>query len=109
MLDIIFAIIIGSAYYRLADQYGKSNWGYGILGGVLYFVATFVYGIIYGIVIVLNNPNVTDANSINTITLKTTAIVVGIVVPIIVYFILDRNWKKNQKEDRDSIDRIGKK
>jgi biotin transporter BioY len=103
MINLIVAIIIGTVYYKLAEKYEKSQW-YSMLGAILYFGSQFVFGVFYVYYNPINFESLFESNLI----LKTLSVVVGSIVPAIVYFLLKRKWKRNDHRSLNDIDRIGK-
>jgi len=104
---MIAVIVVAIVFSNLAAKYDKSKWGYGLLGVVTYFGSTFVYGVIYALIYVMNNPYATEEEIEGGWTLQLTAIGVGIVSSYILYYLLERNWKKDNEKDRTNIDDIG--
>ncbi|MGK0389904.1 MAG: hypothetical protein ACI94Y_002649 [Maribacter sp.] len=49
MLGLIFIYFLGRSFYKLAELYGRSKWGYGILGIVIYYAGSMLGGLIIGI------------------------------------------------------------
>ena len=47
MLEIILVITVGKYFYRLADKYKKSKWGYAILGLVVCYGIFFTVALVY--------------------------------------------------------------
>jgi len=110
MLGILLLYFIGRFFYKLAEEYGKSKWGYAVLGVVTYYAGTFIYGIIYVLIYFANNPLALESDVDNDWTLRLTAIPIGIGFAYGLYYILERSWKKDKKEETGSIniDDIGK-
>jgi hypothetical protein len=104
---MIGIIIVAIVFSNLAHKYNKNRWGYGLLGVVTYFGATFVYGFIYAIIYLMNDPYATEDDIEGGWTLRLSAIGVGVVVSYILYYFLERNWKKEQKRERIDINEIG--
>lgn len=46
MLGLLVIYFIGKAFYKLAGQHNRNEWGYAILGVVAYYVSAFIGGII---------------------------------------------------------------
>ncbi|MBL4605948.1 MAG: hypothetical protein JKY02_09900 [Flavobacteriaceae bacterium] len=109
MLGVLLLFFIGKYYFKLAEKYKKSKWGYTVLGVVTYYGGTFIYGIIYGIIYFSMYPDAHESE-VNNWTLMLTAIVAGLVSAFILYFLLERNWKKYEvvKDKTINIDEIGK-
>lgn len=46
MLGLILIYWIGKSFYKLAEQYGKSEWGYAILGVIVFYAGQILLGIL---------------------------------------------------------------
>ena len=107
MLGILLLFFIGKYFYKLAEEYRKSKWGFAVLGIVTYYGGTFIYGIFYGIIYFAMNPEAFE-DDIDTWTLRLTAVAAGIGFALILYFLLERSWKRNIAEKKTiDIDEIG--
>ena len=49
MLGILFIYMIGRPFFDLAQKYNKNEWGYAILGVVMYYIGTFIGGMAIGL------------------------------------------------------------
>lgn len=49
MLALVFIFFLGRSFYKLAELYGRSKWGYGILGVVIYYAGLMLGGLIVGV------------------------------------------------------------
>lgn len=47
MIGLILFYFIGKQFYRLAEKYEKSNWGFAILGIATYYAGTFIVSLSY--------------------------------------------------------------
>lgn len=50
MLGILLLFFIGKYFYKLAEKFKKSQWGYTILGVVTYYGGTIIFGLAFGII-----------------------------------------------------------
>ena len=50
MLGLVLIYFIGKYFYKLAEDFGKSKWGFAILGVVSYYAGAFLGGIILGLI-----------------------------------------------------------
>lgn len=98
---------MGRFFYKLADKYKKSKWGYAILGIVTYYAVFYFVGIIYVIIYFMNNP-LADENDINERAISLISFPFGLGGSYVLYYLLQRSWKKNALKDKVSIDDIGK-
>lgn len=108
MIGIILLLIIGGLFYKLAEKYGKNKLGFGLLGVVIYYGGTFIYGIVYGIIYFTINPYASE-DDLDITFLQLTAILAGIIFSFVFYYLFERNWKKNKKAEKRviNIDDIG--
>ena len=60
MLGLILLFWIGKYFYKLAEKYNKSEWGFAILGIVVYYAGIFMSSIIIGILLELFSPGSID-------------------------------------------------
>ncbi len=94
MLGILFLYWVGKYYYKLAEQYNKSKWGFAILGiaafysGILF--ATFTTGIVLGIFA----PELID--SINDTLFGVMMLPFGFIMTFGLYKFLQMTWKQNE-------------
>jgi hypothetical protein len=104
MLTILLIYLVGRAFYNLAFDYNKSKWGFAILGNVVYFGSTFIFGMILG-VILLATDHLDFLNTTPKILLNLMGLPIGLLSCWIFYRILLSNWEKQQviKTD-DSLD-----
>lgn len=107
LVDIIFIIIAGKYFMQLAEQYGKSKWGYAVLGIISYYGAAFLFALGYGFILGLFFPDQFDVLDGSMLILL--AVAFGLVVCIILYQILRRKWKREAKmiPSKNVIDEIG--
>ncbi len=107
MLEIIAVIFIGKYFFKLAETYEKSKWGYAILGIVTFYATVFITGFIYAMFYISSNPYATE-DDISTIVITLLSIPIGLGVTYLLYYLLEKSWKKNFTNEKPSIDDIGK-
>jgi len=88
MLGLVLIYFIGRTFYKLAGKYGKSEWGFAILGVVTYYAGTFILGIVLAIIA----PNTID--EMNNLLLGLIALPFGLLACFILHFILNKHWEK---------------
>ncbi len=108
MLGILLLFFIGKYFYKLAEKFEKSKWGFAVLGIVTYYAGTAIYGIIYVVVYFSIYPDAYE-DDINEWSLSLTAIPIGLTFAYVLYYLLEKNWKKNKKEEKSDINEIGTK
>jgi len=107
MLGLVVIYFIGRYYYRLAEEFGKSKWGFAILGVVCYYAGAFIGGIILGLLSLVWDGF--EIEYMSDLQLGIMAIPFGLLFCYGIYMLLKRIWTKNQKEEEVvSIDDIGK-
>lgn len=102
MLGLILIYWIGKYYYELADEYGKSKWGYAIIGVVAYYFGTFVAGILIAIIAP------TFISTASTIGISLIALPLGLLATYGLFTFFKKNFKKNNINSIDELDDIGK-
>lgn len=109
MLGIVFLIIMGRFFYKLAEKYNKSKFGYVVLGIVTYYGTSIIYGITYVLIYFMVNPDAHE-DDISEAFLNLTGIPIGIGGVYLLYYFLERSWKRNKEKEIESIniDDIGK-
>ncbi len=106
MLGLVLIYFIGKYFYKLAEEFGKSKWGFAILGVVSYYGGAFLGGIILGLLSLVWDDF--QVEYMSDMQLGLMAIPFGILMCIGVYSLLKRIWTKNKKKEVVSIDDIGK-
>ncbi len=102
MLGLILLIFAGRAFYNLAGQYKKHQWGFAILGVASYYVGLFVGGIIVGIVFELMSPGYVE--SANELLLGLLGVPIGILTCWLTYNYLKKSWAKPTEIERTTLD-----
>ncbi|WP_196887957.1 hypothetical protein [Aureivirga sp. CE67] len=92
MLGLLLVYWIGKYYYKLAEEYNKSKWGFAILGVLSYIIGLFLTGIILGIAIEIFALNIFNNTNENLISLLLTPF--GIAICYGFYQLLKKNWKE---------------
>jgi hypothetical protein len=99
MLGLFLIYFIGKNYYELADKFGKSKWGFAILGVFIYYLGTFISGIFFG---VLAEAGVTNFFiELPEFALSLFALPFGIAACWGVYKLLSKQWS-NQAIENDN-------
>ena len=105
MLGILLLYWIGKYFYKLAEEYQKSEWGYAILGIVSYYGGILLAGLITGIIAELFFPGFIEDT--NETVLGIFMLPFGLLSCYLLYKYLEKTWKKNKPENE--IDAIGVK
>ncbi len=109
MIEIVAVILIGKYFYNLADKYEKSKWGYTVLGIISFYGTVFLCGVIYAFWFFAQAENqFATEDDMSTLLVTFISLPIGIGVAYLLYFLLERNWKKNFVSNKPSIDDIGK-
>lgn len=103
MLGILLLYWIGKYYYKLAEKYNKSEWGYAILGVFSYYGGTILAGLITGIAAELLYPG--SIENTNETVLGILMLPFGVLTCYLLYKYLEKTWEKNKPENE--IDKIG--
>ena len=92
MLGLVLIFFVGKYFYDLAGRYDKSEWGFAVLGVIVYYAGTFLVGIIIGI---LGEFGVVDQiEEIPTMVLSVLAIPAGMLTAYLTYRYLENRWDR---------------
>lgn len=105
MLGILLIYWIGKYYYKLAEEFQKSKWGYAILGIAIYYFATFFFGIIAVIIAEFMDPGFIDR--VNETLLGILMIPFAALSTFLLYKYLAKTWKKNRPDPEELINEFG--
>lgn len=106
MLGLILLYWIGKYFYKLAEKYDKSKWGFTILGIAVYYAGIIIFGLVIGIVSEIVSPGYFD--DFNDKVLGFLALPFGILSCYLLYKYLEKTWKKEDPKNENNIDEIGK-
>ncbi|MCH9660612.1 MAG: hypothetical protein K0U54_06845 [Bacteroidetes bacterium] len=107
MLGLILIYFIGKEFFKLANAYNKSKWGYAILGVISYYAGT----VIFVLAAVFGSEWFGDGTFLDTTSemgLSLMAVPFGGLTCAGLYFLLRHLWKKNEQPEENLIDEIGK-
>lgn len=104
MLGLLLIYFIGKAYYQLADQHGRSKWGFAILGVVAYYFGSFAVQIAMFFYFETNRG--IDYVDDNAFVIGLIGIPMGLLTCWITYTLLKRQWnaKPVSNVDADVLD-----
>ena len=106
MFGLILLFFIGKYYYKLAEQFNKSKVGFAILGVVLYYAGTIVFGLAFGLIAEVVSPGYID--TINEYALGLLSVPFGLITCFLIYKYLKKQWQKSSSANVDIINEIGK-
>ena len=106
MLGLLLLYWIGKYFYKLAEEYNKSKWGFTILGVVSYYGGMFVFSVIAGIILEIISPGFFD--DLNEILFSILMIPFGILSCYILYKYLEKTWEKNNPDSTELIEEVSK-
>ncbi|MEO0468232.1 MAG: hypothetical protein AAF206_01330 [Bacteroidota bacterium] len=105
MLGLLFIYFIGKAFYDLAFDHDKNQWGFAILGVASYYIGSFVGGFLAGgIYLVASGAIVNDSHDL---ILTLIGIPFGLLSCYLTYRILKKRWERRNQVDMSIIDEIG--
>ena len=90
--------------FKLADEFNKSQWGFAVLGVVIYYAGTIISGILIALSLeIFGSINLDDTNDL---LLGLAGIPFGLLACWGLYTILKRNWSrpKNHRYDPEILD-----
>jgi hypothetical protein len=101
MLGLILIYFIGRSFYRLADYYNRSKWGFAILGIAVYYASQLIYAFLLGFAIGSTRSGV-DQGNIFMIALL--AVALGGFTTWALHAGLKSNWgKKGAREEKSDL------
>ena len=103
MLALLLLYWIGKYFYELAGVYEKSQWGYAILGIVVYYGGIVVFSFGIGIITEIVSPGA--IGSIDDTVLGIMMLPFGILSCYLLYKYFEKTWKKNKPVNE--LDDIG--
>lgn len=106
MLGLILLYWIGKYFYKLAEEFNKQKWGFAILGIVIYYAGSFLFGGIIMFVIELISEGFIE--NTNDFVLSLIAIPFGILACYLLYAFLEKKWKSEAPKSDELINQIGK-
>lgn len=98
MLGLLLLYWIGKYFYKLAEEYNKSEWGFAILGVVVYYLGIVIMSFTSGIIIGIFYPDFFE--TFNETLFGLFMVPFGILSCYLLYILLEKSWKKT-KEDQD--------
>ena len=92
MLGLLLLYWIGKYFYKLAEEYDKSKWGFAILGVAVYYAGILLASFTTGIILGIFYPE--SLENLNEMLLGLAMLPFGILSCYILYKILENVWKK---------------
>lgn len=96
MLGLILIYFVGRAFYRLAETYNKSKWGFAVLGVASYYAGLFLGAMLIGVVMGLIDPYMID--EMPEIAFGLMCIPLGVLACWGTYKLLERTWKQKRPQ-----------
>ena len=106
MLGLLLIYWIGKYFYRLAEKYKKSKWGFAVIGVVTYYGGIMAFGFISGIILAFVAPETLD--NMNELLYGLMLLPFGLLSCYLLYKFLEKKWEKEYVAPFDSIEEIGK-
>lgn len=97
MLGFVLIYFIGRYFYNLADEHGRSKWGFAVLGVVAYYAGTFIGGVLIAMLLEFNN----SLDNTEDILLGLMAMPLGLLTCWGFYRILKKQWSAGKKIESD--------
>lgn len=105
MLGLVLLYWIGKYFYKLAEEYDKSQWGFAVLGIVVYYLGTFAFAIVLLIIDLIFSLGFLE--TMNERLIDFICLPFGLLSCYLLYKYLKKTWKKNDPRKNNSIDQIG--
>ena len=106
MLGLVLLYWIGKYFYKLAEKFSKSEWGFAILGVVTYYAGTFLFGVIFALIVDIVSPGYID--TFNDKLFGLLMLPFGLLSCYVLYMYLEKTWKKNHPNQNNIIEEIGR-
>lgn len=106
MLGLVLLYWIGKYFYKLAEEYNKNQWGFAILGVVVYYGGILLFSVIIGVILEVFFPGVLD--TFDETLFGFLMLPFGILSCYLLYKYLEKSWEKNKPNPNKLIDEIGK-
>lgn len=100
---MIFWIVIGAAFFNLANKYGKNRFLYLGIGVGLTLATQFIVGIIYGLIV---RPTQEEIDH-NSLAVNLIALAISGIITYVVYRILKNKAEKEHEQIEESINSFG--
>lgn len=101
MLGLLLLYFIGKYFAELAEKYYKNKWLYAILGIVVYYATTFLFGLLLGVIQLLTGTDL--VSGVPDIVLGLIALPFGLGGCWLTHFILKRIWEKKALAEEPEI------
>lgn len=103
MLGILFIYLIGKPFYELAQKHNRNEWGYAVLGVLVYYIGTFLGGMAIGLTCYFLD---IDLEGIHDLLLSLMAIPFGLFVSWLTYHSLMEKFRNDTSDINNSDDSI---
>lgn len=113
MIEIIVLYAIGHSFFKLAGEYNKNQWLYGILGAISSYVGMLLMSVLLGIALGLYDPILVQdlTTGTNAFIFGLCMIPLGLLCSYVFYVLLKRSWEKERyntssSQESDLLDDI---
>lgn len=94
MIGLVLIYYLGKQFYELAELYNKNKWLFAVLGVVIYYSGTLLFGLLLGFWAgFTGNLSVFDTSDL---VLGLMGIPLGLLSAWLFYFLLKKNWSKTK-------------
>ena len=94
MIGLVLIYYLGKQFYELAELYNKNKWLFAVLGVVIYYSGTLLFGLLLGVWAgFTRNLSVFDTSDL---VLGLMGIPLGLLSAWLFYFLLKKNWSKTK-------------
>src|SRR5689334_9471590 len=93
MIGLLLIYFIGKAFYELAHEHDRSQWGFAILGVVSYYGGTFIGGFILGLIYEFGLSE--SIENVNSVLLGFMAVPFGLLICWGFYHLLKKSWSRS--------------
>ena len=100
MLALLLLYFVWKHYSDLAKTFEKKGWPYGLLGVVVYYGGTILFGVI---IVIISEYNPDLLPELSDISLSLITIPFGLICTTLLYKFLKKRWLANSVNNDDSI------
>lgn len=101
MLGLLLIFYVGKAFFNLAKKHDRNQWVFAILGIVVYYGITFIFGI--GVALFSELSGSGSMLGMPSLALQFIAIPVGLLGVWLFHYILRKNWEGNPKNQNPDL------
>lgn len=92
MLGLVLLYWIGKYYYKLAEKYNRSRWGFAILGIATYYFGIIFFGLIIAVILEILAPVFFE--NLSELAFSLLSLPLGIFSTYSLYKLIEKRWEQ---------------